>query len=142
MPASWSSSDGDAGDDRISSKGSLAPEPEPEPEPEPDPEPEPQAVGHSSTQVLVEVLKASGRIVELCVGFRAATVRGSPHPLSREQAALGSFFVEAAYQAGLQQPAPGGATVRGRGPEPAGHGGRASPRRGASSGSRQEREES
>jgi CRP-like cAMP-binding protein len=79
-------------------------------------------VGHSSTQVLVEVLKASGRIVELCVGFRAATVRGSPHPLSREQAALGSFFVEAAYQAGLQQPAPGGATARGRGPEPAGHG--------------------
>ena len=72
-------------------------------EPEPEPEPEPGATGPASrATVLVEVLNRNGRLVELCVGFRDGTVRGLSQPLSAEPAALGAFFVEAAYEAGRQ----------------------------------------
>ena len=75
--------------------------------PEPEPEPElAEPVGERSATLLVEVLSRTGRLVELCVGFRDAAARSSQQLLGREQAALGAFFVEAAYQAGLQQQAP------------------------------------
>lgn len=80
------------------------------PEEPPEPEPEP-VVGHCSSEVQVEVLSRRGRLVEICVGFRDPALRGSPTPFTREQVALAAFFVEAAYRAGLEQPAPGDGAV-------------------------------
>lgn len=75
--------------------------------PEPEPEPEPvMVVGHCSSEVQLEVLSRRGRLVEICAVFQDPAIHGSPTPLTTEQVALAAFFVEAAYHAGLQQPAP------------------------------------